>query len=154
MQKTTTEILNWIAEKYNEKNRSISYTSRGESEHCLYFGPDGKRCAISAMCVDTPEAETALRKIDNMGKSVDRHDTTYSNNMDVIREFMKPEFKGTPAGMSTLLRIEKEINRLRGTYVSQKIVLQGDEDKPIVITNSDEREARIAALIAKAQQKG
>lgn len=65
---------------------------------------------------------------------------------------MKPEFKGTPAGMSALLRIEKEINRLRGTYVSPRLILQGDEDKPIVITNSEEREARIAALIAKAQQ--
>ena len=65
---------------------------------------------------------------------------------------MKAEFKGTPAGMSAILRIEKEINRLRGTYVSPKIVLQGDEDKPIVITNSAEREARIAALVAKAQQ--
>lgn len=65
---------------------------------------------------------------------------------------MKPEFKGTPAGMSAILRIEKEINRLRGTYVPAKLTLQGDPDNPVIVMTPEERRQKIAELIEKAKK--
>ncbi|HEX8575768.1 MAG TPA: hypothetical protein VF677_05700 [Flavobacterium sp.] len=63
---------------------------------------------------------------------------------------MGSEFKNTPQGMAVLLNYEKEINKLEALYPATKVILQGDKDNPIVISNSEEREARIAQLIAKA----
>lgn len=65
---------------------------------------------------------------------------------------MKIEFRGTPRGMAVVNSIKKEINKLEGIYPIHRVVLQGDSDKPIVVTNSEDREARIAQLIAKAMK--
>ncbi len=65
---------------------------------------------------------------------------------------MKPEFKGTPKGMAVVNAIKKEITKLEGLYPAQRHIIQGDPDKPLVITNSEERERRIQELIAKATQ--
>jgi len=66
---------------------------------------------------------------------------------------MGAEFKTTPQGMAVLLNYEKEINKLEALYPATKVILQGDKDHPIVISNAEQREARIAELIAKAQIK-
>lgn len=66
---------------------------------------------------------------------------------------MGSEFKNTPKGMAVLLNYEKEINKLEALYPATKVIVQGDKDNPIVISNSEEREARIAQLVAKAQIK-
>lgn len=63
---------------------------------------------------------------------------------------MKEQYRGTPQGMNAVNQIQKEINKLEGIYPARQIVVQGDSDKPLVITNPQEREARIAALLAKA----
>ena len=66
---------------------------------------------------------------------------------------MGAEFKNTPPGMAVLLNYEKEISKLEALYPATKVMLQGDKDHPIVISNAEEREARIAELVAKAQIK-
>jgi len=66
---------------------------------------------------------------------------------------MGSEFRNTPQGMAVLLNYEKEISKLEALYPATKVILQGDQDHPIVISNAEEREARIAELIAKAQIK-
>jgi len=59
----------------------------------------------------------------------------------------------TPRGISALMSVHKEINKLEGVYPARTHIIQGDKDKPVmVITDSEEREARIAVLIAKAMQ--
>jgi hypothetical protein len=63
---------------------------------------------------------------------------------------MKEQYRGTPQGMTAINQIQKEINKLEGIYPSRKIMLQGDEDKPLVINNSADRELRIKQLIEKA----
>lgn len=65
---------------------------------------------------------------------------------------MDAKFKNTPQGMAVLLNYKKEINKLEAIYPTPKLILQGDKENPVVITDSEEREARIAALIAKAQK--
>lgn len=65
---------------------------------------------------------------------------------------MKPEFRGTPKGMAIVNAIKKEITKLEGLYPAQRHIIQGDPDKPVVITNSEERERRIQELVAKATQ--
>jgi hypothetical protein len=65
---------------------------------------------------------------------------------------MDAKFKNTPQGMAVLLNYKKEINKLEAIYPVTKIMIQGDKENPLVITNSDEREKRIAELIAKAQK--
>ncbi|MEN9929346.1 MAG: hypothetical protein RLZZ231_1267 [Bacteroidota bacterium] len=67
---------------------------------------------------------------------------------------MKEQYRGTPQGMTAINQIQKEINKLEGIYPSRKIVLQGDEDKPLVINNSADRELRIKQLIEKATKIG
>ena len=49
-------------------------------------------------------------------------------------------------------RVKKEIAKLKSLYPSKRLMLQGDKENPLEINNSEEREARIAFLIAKAQQ--
>lgn len=65
---------------------------------------------------------------------------------------MDAKLKNTPQGMAVLLNYKKEINKLEAIYPVTKIMIQGDKENPLVITNSEERELRIAALIAKAQK--
>ncbi len=67
---------------------------------------------------------------------------------------MKEQYRGTPQGMTAINQIQKEINKLEGIYPSRKIMLQGDEDKPLVINNSADRELRIKQLIEKATKIG
>jgi len=65
---------------------------------------------------------------------------------------MGSEFKNTPQGMAVLLNYKKEINKLEAIYPVTKIMIQGDKENPLVITDSKEREARIAELIAKSKK--
>jgi hypothetical protein len=67
-----------------------------------------------------------------------------------IARSMSEADKKTPKGISSLMSVHKEINKLEGLYPARTHVIQGDKDKPLVITDSEEREARIAKLIAKA----
>lgn len=65
---------------------------------------------------------------------------------------MKEIYKGTPIGMRVLLQYDKEINKLEGIIPDRKMIVKGDADSPIVVTNSDERDKRIAELVAKAMK--
>ena len=66
---------------------------------------------------------------------------------------MKDSYKGTPQGMSVVNSIKKEISKLEALYPAKKHIIQGDKENPLVITNSEERKARIAQLIAKAMKE-
>ena len=66
---------------------------------------------------------------------------------------MKEEYKGTPRGMAVVNSIKKEITKLEGLYPARKISLEGDPDKPIVISSIDEHKKRKEELIAKLLSK-
>lgn len=70
-----------------------------------------------------------------------------------IKRSLKEEYKGTPAGIQAIILVEKEIIKLEGLEPDKKHIIQGDKENPLVITNSEEREARIAQLIAKAMKE-
>lgn len=68
---------------------------------------------------------------------------------------MKPEFKNTPKGMAVILAIKKEINKLEALYPAHKVMIQGDKDNPITVTDTsggftDEKRARLEHLLSKA----
>lgn len=65
---------------------------------------------------------------------------------------MKEQYRGTPQGMTAINQIQKEINKLEGIYPNRQIVLKGDPEQPIVVTNSAERELRIKQLLEKASK--
>lgn len=65
---------------------------------------------------------------------------------------MKEQYRGTPQGMTAINQIQKEINKLEGIYPNRQIVLKGDPEQPIVVTNSTERELRIKQLLEKASK--
>lgn len=65
---------------------------------------------------------------------------------------LKSEFKGTPSGIAIELAIEKEINKIEALYPTTKIILQGDKDNPLIVNNPEDRDVRIAELLAKAQK--
>lgn len=48
---------------------------------------------------------------------------------------------------------QTEISKIEGDYFDKTLILKGDKENPLVITNSEEREARIAQLIAKATKQ-
>ncbi|MBS3993129.1 MAG: hypothetical protein KGZ87_05390 [Bacteroidetes bacterium] len=69
---------------------------------------------------------------------------------------LKESYKGTPQGLAVINRIKKEINKLEGLYPDRVTVLKGDKESPLILTNStdsEEREKRIAQLVAKALKK-
>ena len=46
---------------------------------------------------------------------------------------MDEKFKNTPAGKATILRYEKEINKLEGLYRPKKVQLSNDPENPVEI---------------------
>ena len=64
---------------------------------------------------------------------------------------LKDEYKGTPQGMSVVNSIKKEITKLEALYHIHRVVIEGDKDKPLVITDgfSEEKQARLNKLIEK-----
>jgi hypothetical protein len=68
---------------------------------------------------------------------------------------MKDQYKGTPQGMTAVNQIQKEINKLEGIYPVHRVMIQGDKDNPIAVTDSSDLDSindRIAKLVAKATQ--
>jgi len=70
---------------------------------------------------------------------------------------MDAKFKNTPQGMAVLLNYKKEINKLEAIYPVTKIMIQGDKDNPISISDAsegftDEKKARLEKLLLKAQK--
>jgi hypothetical protein len=65
---------------------------------------------------------------------------------------MSSEFKNTPKGMSVLLHYKKEISKLEALYPDRQLVLKGDKDNPIAVSDdfSEEKEKRLNALLEKA----
>lgn len=63
-----------------------------------------------------------------------------------LKRSLKPEYKGTPQGIRTIVAVEKEIIRLEGLIVKRIDVTSGG--KPLQMT-PEEREARIQELIEK-----
>lgn len=44
---------------------------------------------------------------------------------------LDPKYKGTPAGLTAVLRIKKEISKLEDLYPARKIQVKNDPDNPI-----------------------
>lgn len=44
---------------------------------------------------------------------------------------LDPKYKGTPAGLTAILRIKKEISKLQDLYPARKIQLKNDPDNPV-----------------------
>jgi hypothetical protein len=67
---------------------------------------------------------------------------------------MGEEYKFTPKGMAVKLSYEKEINKLEGIYHAKQMVIKGDKENPVVITDdyTPEKEARLNKLIEKVLQ--
>lgn len=70
---------------------------------------------------------------------------------------MDAKFKNTPHGMAVLLNYKKEINKLEAIYPVTKIMIQGDKDNPISISDvsegfTEEKKARLEKLLLKAQK--
>lgn len=64
---TTHEIIDEVADFYNNKNRSI------DGNQCLYIGPDGKQCAFARMCINPenlPEQLNARVILEDHGQVV------------------------------------------------------------------------------------
>lgn len=49
---------------------------------------------------------------------------------------MDEKFKNTPAGKATILRYEKEINKLEGLYRPKKVQLSNDPENPVEVGGS------------------
>lgn len=62
---------------------------------------------------------------------------------------LKEEFKGTPKGMAVVNAIKKEITKLEALYPIRRMILQGDPENPIVISDAEKRQARIEELLMK-----
>lgn len=60
--------------------------------------------------------------------------------------------KKTPKGISALMGVHKEINKLEALYPARVHIVKGDKDNPLIITEGFtlEKQARIDALIQKA----
>lgn len=50
-----------------------------------------------------------------------------------LKRSLKPEYKGTPAGIRTMVLVEKEIIKLENLRPAQKIELSGKDGKPIEV---------------------
>lgn len=73
-----------------------------------------------------------------------------------VARSMSESDRKTPKGISALMSVHKEINKLEALYPATRHIIQGDKQNPIAIidTSDDEaREKRIAALVAKALVK-
>ena len=82
--------------------------------------------------------------------TIDQKRTLRIAELKQLARSMSESDKKTPRGISALMSVHKEINKLEALYPARVQVIQGDRDNPLVITNSEDREARIATLIAKA----
>lgn len=89
---------------------------------------------------------------DEQEATIDQKRSLRIAELKQIVRSMSEQHKGTPNGIRAVNQVLKEINKLEGLYPATKIMLQGDKENPLVITNSEEREKRIAELIAKAQK--
>ncbi len=74
-----------------------------------------------------------------------------------IARSMSEQHKGTPNGIRALNQVIKEINKLEGLYPVHKIMIQGDKDNPIAVTDTtggftDAKRARLEALLLKANK--
>lgn len=65
---------------------------------------------------------------------------------------MNVEFKNTPKGMSVLLAYKKEISKLEALYPAHKVMIQGDKENPIQVTDTfdEAKEKRLQELLLKA----
>jgi hypothetical protein len=60
--------------------------------------------------------------------------------------------KKTPKGITALMAIYKEINKLEALYPDRIHVIKGDSESPLVVTDgfTPQKEARLNALLDKA----
>ncbi|UYW01784.1 hypothetical protein K5I29_02340 [Flavobacterium agricola] len=65
---------------------------------------------------------------------------------------LKDSYKGTPNGITALMQIHKEINKLEALYPPNRIVHEGNKDNPVVITDTEERDKRIKELLEKMER--
>ena len=65
---------------------------------------------------------------------------------------LKDSYKGTPNGITALMQIHKEINKLEALYPATKMIHEGSKENPIVITDAEERDKRILELLSKMKK--
>lgn len=107
-------------------------------------------------------AEARRRWNDDESAVIDHKRKLKVESLKKLKRSLKESFKGTPAGMNAILRIEREIIMLEGLRADTKIVLKGDKENPIPITTntkleigklSDEDLKIIIALSKKAAKE-
>ena len=52
-------------------------------------------------------------------------------DLEYLKRSMKDTYKGTPQGVTAILRVEQEIIKLEGMSPAMRHVIEGDKDKPI-----------------------
>lgn len=68
---------------------------------------------------------------------------------------LKNEYRGTPAGLSTQLKFEKEIIKLEGLYLpkEKKVILSNDPENPISFIDWDLVDLETKKKILESQKK-
>ena len=99
-------------------------------------------------------AYTNWKKIE--GVSIDMKREMKIAKLQQLIRTLKETYKGTPAGVRAIVLVEKEISKIEGIYPDKVVVLKGDPESPIVVTEgfSKEKEKRLADLLAKAAKIG
>lgn len=91
------------------------------------------------------------------GRVVGTPNRTTAETKDILQKIVGKELDKLGKILEQLEPIEKvnAICKLLPYLIPKQSenTLKGDKESPLVITNSDDREKRIAELIAKAQQK-
>lgn len=84
---TKTEIIEETAAFYNSGNRSTKEEIGGNN--CAYLGDNGKRCAFSRCCIDSPEVNEFLDENEG-GNANDLINTAEEEGIEIL----KPEYRG------------------------------------------------------------
>lgn len=71
-----------------------------------------------------------------------------------LKNSLQESSKKTPQGLQVILNIQKEIIKLQDLMPAKKVILQGDAEKPIVITDdfSEDHQKRLQNLLEKASK--
>ena len=88
--KSKKEIIEETAAYYNRGNRSVQKEcNTNQPFNCLYIGPDGKRCAFSRCCLNSPAILNLLKDFEG---SPSRRIIDYAQKENF--EVLKEEYRG------------------------------------------------------------
>jgi len=113
---------------------------------------------ISTYAIGRRQAKTLLKRAFDSWHEATKREVEMQRNLkiDVLKRrmsLMEERHQKTPLGLRVLLAYDKHIDKLSGIIPEKTHLIKGDPEAPIVITNSEEREARIAELLRKAMEK-